>query len=172
MAPLKVERLFDVLFVIATPNLGQSILACSKIKIKILNAPMNLLIDCVGRCWICGFFFLNLFPLCSHQVSRGFHEVVKFSMCSQYHHTFIAYALPKVLLFSSILGGPNRNFQTLQSFNANQNGSLQKEKLKFQGTPIQLNWIMHIPPIELHMYLLELNSYFFVVKDVYQRFKV
>jgi hypothetical protein len=34
------------------------------------------------------------------------------------------------------MGGPNTNFQTLQSFNANENGSLQKEKLKFHATPI------------------------------------
>jgi hypothetical protein len=55
-----------------------------KIKIKILNAPMNLLIDCGGGLLNIWFFFsLNLFPLCSHQVSKSFHEVVKFLMCSK-----------------------------------------------------------------------------------------
>jgi hypothetical protein len=93
-------------------------------------------------------------------------------MCSQYHHTFMAYVLPKVVLFSSILGGPNRNFQTLQSFNANQNGSLWKEKLKFLRHPhlIELNhaYTTH----RIAQVLVGIKFIFCVVRGIYQRFKV
>ncbi len=123
-------------------KMGERPINIGLFKNKNKNKNSECIHELINRlCWgVLNFFifcFLNLFPLCSHQVPRGFHEVLKFPMCSQQHHTFIAYALPKVVLFSSILGGPNTNFQTLQSFNANQNGSLQnKKKLKFQGTPI------------------------------------
>jgi hypothetical protein len=67
------------------------------------------------------------------------------------------------------MGGPNTNFQTLQSFSANENGSLKKKKVKISRHPhlIELNhaYTTHrIAPV-----LVGIKFIFCVVRDVYQR---